>query len=196
MEKQSSSQERRSETHITGLPARFRGVTLKNFEYSESRVPKEYGQACYNFAKGKYRENCLLLCGAVGNGKSHLAIATLKNIEARRTGRVLFMLADEMFTELNYAATNYENKARLIKHYLTDFDCLCIDGLEKDRFTDAVRENLYMIINKAYFEASRIIITTNLSMDAFRDLDERIFSRLNEMSIILPFSWDDYRLKK
>lgn len=180
-----------------GIPKKFKDATLKSFGFSDdSRIPKLYGYTCRSFALGEYEQNCLLLCGNVGNGKTHLAVSALKIASREKSKRTLFMVADELLANLNFASQNQHNKIDLIKHYLFDYDMLCIDGLEKEKFTDAAKENIFLIINKAYYEIRPLIITTNLSLDTFKDIDERIYSRLHEMSIILPFAWNDYRINR
>lgn len=146
------------------------------------------------FAKDQFNENCLFLCGNVGNGKTHLAVATLRNIKGSK-GKSLFITAEEFFASVNHAAQNAENKINLIKSYL-NHDCLLIDGLDKNNYTEAAKENLYVLINYAWANLNKIIITTNLSDQAFKELDERVYSRIRQMSIILPFTWEDYRTKE
>ncbi|MGE5410287.1 MAG: ATP-binding protein [Clostridiales bacterium] len=179
------------------MPKKFADANFRNFEFNESDgVPKEYGVTCYHWAKGKYAENCLLLCGNIGNGKTHLAISAMKEVFAIRTGQSLFIPSGELFEQLVFSTFNHDNKVESIKSLVHLYDCLCIDWLERRHFTEASIENLYLLINRVYLENSKLIITTNLAAEVFKELDERIYSRLHEMSIILPFKWDDYRMQK
>ncbi len=57
------------------------------------------------------------------------------------------------------------------------------------------RENLSLIIKRDYLDNKRIIITTNFIMEQLKQVDERIKSRVSEMSEILFFNGKDYRIK-
>lgn len=184
-------------TRLKWTPKKFAESNFRNFEFNEEDgVPKKYGLTCYYWAKGSYAENCLILCGNIGNGKTHLAISAMKEVLAIRTGQSLFIPSGELFEQLLVSTYNHDNKVESIKSLVHLYDCLCIDGLERKHFTEASVENLYLLINRVYLENSKLIVTTNLAAEAFKELDERIYSRFHEMSIILPFKWEDYRMRK
>lgn len=165
-------------------------------------MQKKY-DAVLDYALGKSEKECLVLCGNVGNGKTHLAISVLKNIKPVRfnirqepitpTGE--YVTADEFFCELNDSLIYKRSKLEIIKKYLSN-DYLVLDDLGIKNFTEAKKENLYVLVNRAYLDKKRIIITTNFSMSDIEKIDERIASRLTEMSLIIHFGFKDYRLTK
>ena len=189
---------------VKNIPRIFEDSGFNNFRERTPRC-KSAKDKCLAFAKGELDKQFLILCGNVGNGKTHLAIATLKNLipvnqqnaicEIRpATGIVL--IADEFFQELNDSFIQRISKLQIIKEYLQNNDVVCLDDLGVKNFTEAKRENLYLLINRAYLDKRKMIITTNFILEQIETIDERISSRLSENGEILYFKDEDYRLLK
>ena len=187
---------------LKGIPQLFSECGFKNFNIVNDDMKKKYN-AVLDYALGESKKECLVLCGNVGNGKTHLAISILKNIKPIRfnvrqepippCGE--YITADEFFCELNDSQSQHRSKLEIIKKHLAN-DYLVLDDLGIKNFTEAKRENLYLLINRAYLDKKRIIITTNFSMADIEKIDERIASRLTEMAQIIHFGFSDYRLTK
>jgi len=185
---------------VKNLPPLFANKGFNNF-VCEGKL-KEIREKCWEFAKDETEKKSLVLCGKVGSGKTHLAIAVIRNAatyfdnETKKLSKGIceFVNANEFFTELNEKSTNYESKLDAIKKYLSN-DILLLDDLGINNFTPAKQENLYLLINRAYLFQRRIIITTNFLMEDFDQFDKRIASRLSEMAHILVFDFPDYRKK-
>jgi len=190
---------------IDTIPFLYREKGFKNF-IAEGRLD-EKKQLCIDFAKDKLEKKSLVMCGKVGNGKTHLAIAIAKNYWnskplseiGARTGVQTFSIkiidADEFFMTLNDMATTGKSKIEYIKSILFN-DLIILDDLGIANFSPAKQENLYVLINKCYQTNHPIVITTNFTLEQLEMIDSRIPSRLNEMATILSFEFDDYRIKK
>lgn len=189
-------------SRVIGLPKRFENCGFKNFDaYNEAL--KNAVELCINFYKELTNKKSLLISGSVGNGKTHLAIAILRNLRPilmlqgqYRRAVAMFMVADEFFMALNDAIAEKKSKLSLMKEWLSNYDMFCLDDLGIRNMTEAKLENLYTFINCAYLEEKRIIITTNFRLDDLEKLDERIPSRLVEMAEIITLNVTDYRLRK
>jgi len=73
---------------------------------------------------------------------------------------------------------------------------LIIDDFGTNRTTGWTDEILYSIVNFRYENKLPLIITTNLSIDKFKESnDERLMSRIFEMCKGIKFSGPDYRLE-
>lgn len=187
---------------ILGIPPLFSNCGFSNFVIKSKDMKLKYDMIL-DFTFGKLSKNSLLLCGNVGNGKTHLAISILKNIRPTRfnirneplppTGE--YIVADEFFCELNDSQTKRLSKLDIIKSYLSN-DYLVLDDLSIKNLSEAKKENLYLLINRAYLNKRRLIITTNFSLEDIEHIDERLASRLNDMCHIIHFGFEDYRICK
>ena len=188
---------------IHNLPKRFEACGFKNFKTYTDEL-KWLSDQCLQFAKqGK---GSLVMFGSVGSGKTHLAVAILKNLNpvkqtnalySERPAKSIFLVADEFFAEMNQAATTQKmDKNDVISKYFKNFDVILLDELRVKNFTEAKRENLYLFVNRAYLNEKSIIITTNFTPEQLEKVDEPTVSRLNEMADgFLLFTGKDFRLR-
>lgn len=188
-----------SKTKIDELPKRYFSKGFSNLvDVDEDFMQKK--QICLDYANGKLDEKCLVLAGGVGGGKTHLAVAVAKNIPEKLNygmkikSFVRFLVADELFTMFNDLVFRKESKIDFINNILLA-DLIVIDDLGIANFTPAKQENLYLLINGIYLKEKRLILTTNFTMEKLSAYDERITSRLTEMSKMLLFKQKDYRKK-
>ena len=189
---------------IHNLPKRFEACGFKNFVADEDQL-KIYADICLKFSKNPKRKS-LVMFGNVGSGKTHLAVAILRNLPPVKQNAALypsrptesiFLVADEFFAEMNQAATTQKmDKNDVISKYFKNFDVILLDELRVKNFTEAKRENLYLFVNRAYLNEKSIIITTNFTPEQLEKVDEPTVSRLNEMADgFLLFTGKDFRLR-
>lgn len=190
-----------SKSKIFDLPKKYYDKTYSNFEDKTENL-KVKKEKCYEFAKGETEKKSLVMTGSVGSGKTHLAVMIAKNLAkvqsslgGFRESTVKFTVADELFTKFNDLVFEKKSKMDFIDELLRN-DLLIIDDLGVANYTPAKQENFYLLINRAYLDQRRLLITTNFTLDELAKFDERIISRLVEMAIILKFDEKDYRIKK
>lgn len=117
--------------------------------------------------RGEDGEPGLLLMGACGVGKTHLAVAALKEI-VRRGHSGIFYDYRELLKEIqdSYNASTQATEMTVLEPVLkTDF--LVLDDLGSSKPSDWVRETVGHILNSRYNENRVTLITTN-----FRDSEE------------------------
>lgn len=186
--------------YIEGWPKRFENVGFKNF-IEKNDAQKNAKLLCKGFFNYESEKKGLFFYGPVGTGKTHLAIATLRNLKPQKNGEYMrratarILNADEFFMILNDAVSERKSKLGIIKSLLETTDVLCLDDLGTKNFTEAKQENLYALINHAYLNLRKIIITTNFTLDDLAKFDERIASRISEMCQLIFLSGEDHRLK-
>lgn len=159
------------------------------------RAVKEYRED--NFENKKALEYCkkkflkegkgLFIMGAVGVGKTHLAVALIRN-----TKLPLVKKPYEIMREF-WGKNKIEIDSYLSKYVTHD---LVIDDLGSEKSTEFTQQVLYEIIDHRYSNLkNNIIITTNLTPAECLQ-DQRLVSRIAEMCEVVKLSGDDYRFKK
>lgn len=145
----------------------------------------------------------LLMMGACGTGKTHLAVAVLQEIiNAGKPGKMLFSNFQDLVQEIqaSFSSDQVPSKMEILQPLL-EADLLVLDELGSQKPTPFVHDILYYIINSRYNEEKVTIFTTNY-LDEPRNkgeerledrIGERLRSRLFEMAERLLIESDDYR---
>lgn len=192
-----------TEAEVVSLPLKYKDKNFNNFE-AVGRLEK-IKKGLIELSSERDNNKSIILIGGTGCGKTHLAIAFMKNIppilplykhQSIRPARCLFLNADQFFMVLQNVNALGKTKDVYIDDILIKHQIVCLDDLSSFNFTPAKTENLYYFVNQAYMNNRRFIITTNYSEDEFKTIDPRIYSRIAEMSIIVKFNNGDYRIEK
>jgi DNA replication protein DnaC len=150
----------------------------------------------------------VLLCGKTGCGKTHLAVAMMRqkiiNSETifdvdHYYGRkqAIFITAPELLLEIR---TSYNNKdgdteEDIINKY-GGIGLLVLDDLGAEKTSEWVESTLYLIIDRRNRNERWTIITSNLDLEEIEHhLGARIASRLSDMKVI-NIKLPDYRKKR
>ncbi len=142
------------------------------------------------------RKENLILMGAVGTGKSHLASAI--GLEACQSGKKV-----KFYTAAGLANLLFEkNKKGLLNHFLTSLkkvDLIILDEVGFIPLHKDASELLFQVVSDSY-ERRSMIITSNLEFSHWNSIfgDNRLTAalvdRLIHHSHILIFSGESYRL--
>jgi DNA replication protein DnaC len=173
---------------------------LKTFEgYTFESIQMPSNITIEDIKKGEFIDNKenLILYGAVGTGKTHLATAI--GVEACNNGRkVKFYRTAALVNQLIEAKASGELN-KLLKQ-LQKIDLLICDEWGYIPLDREGSQLLFEVIGDCY-EKRSIIITTNLEFSKWVNIfyDERmtnaLIDRLIHHSYLLMFSGDSYRLK-
>lgn len=142
----------------------------------------------------------LLLQGAYGSGKTHLAYAIASR--ALADGQAVFAatapdMLDVLRQGYNDASGEFDRRFATMR----DAELLVIDDLGTQSATPWAREKLYQIVNWRYSRRLPMVVTTNVDLGRpGRDLDECMRSRLlegtrteNGFCRLIPLPAHDFR---
>jgi len=204
------------------IPPRYEHCDLANFD-----VRKNLGTGAANpslalakihaqrFVEEYPTDFGLLFLGPTGVGKTHLAVAVLRELMLHKGAECLFCDFHELLRAIrdSYNAATQSTEARVLQPVL-EAEVLLIDELAASHPSDWVKETLHHIINSRYNYKKVTLITTTLPMgegttrrdartpagepvpDADYTLNQlgvTLRSRLYEMCKLVEMNSDDYR---
>jgi DNA replication protein DnaC len=187
----------------------FLGVGKRHLSCSLDNY--EGGNKIKEICKDVGKNPCdILLTGAPGSGKTHLAIAIFKELIKNRHIKLkhdwyynhykknaFFITIPDLLLEIRQVfrddAKNTEED--IVNHYST-LKYLILDDLGSEKTTDWSITTLYTIIDRRYRENRVTIVTTNLTIDQIgSQISDRIASRLSSGKVI-KINAPDYRKKR
>lgn len=188
------------------IPPRYQRVELSNFSlYPGIDETLQGAQLIAEKFAGAYpnqKDPGLLFQGPSGVGKTHLAVAVLRELvtTCRVTGRFVDYRDLLRSIQNSYNPVSQSSELEILQPVL-NADILLLDELGTRRPTDWVRDTVTQILNDRYKRERVTLITTNYE-DADTDatvptLAERIGpyarSRLYEMCRAVPMYGQDFR---
>lgn len=155
----------------------LKGCTFKDSTENENlKIAKNYVK---HFEKFLQNGNGLLLHGAVGTGKSHMAACIANSLIDKGYTVIMTNFA----TVVNKIQESFEGRQKYIDQ-LTRCTLLIIDDLGAERKTDYMQEHVFNVIDARYRSGKPMIITTNLTtrqLKAPENIEQgRIYDRILE----------------
>ena len=158
-------------------------------EAASLQKAKDESEAFANILQG-----WLLLEGAYGCGKTHLA-AAIANSSVHRGVPTLFITVPDLLDSLRFAYGNPETTFEARFEEIRNADLLVMDDFGTQNATGWAQEKLFQIVNYRYINKLPTVITTNLILD---EIESRIRSRLQDSDFVqhVRISAPDYRRPK
>ncbi|HZS94144.1 MAG TPA: ATP-binding protein [Chloroflexota bacterium] len=162
----------------------LRRLTFENFilRYRDSQPPARTPDRAWKVARD-YAENptgWLLIHGAFGTGKTHLA-AAIANHRLSAGEPAVFIVAPDLLDHLRSTFSpssdvSYDELFETVRNT----PLLIMDDLGTQTSTPWAQEKLYQIFNHRYNRRLPTVITTNLTLD---EIEPRLRSRLGDSQL-------------
>lgn len=170
--------------------------TLEDYDFSEVKFPGGLSLALLESLRFIEKSENLILYGAVGTGKTHLAIAL--GVEAINQGKeVVFYKVHDLINLLEDEARSVREK---VQRKINKADLLILDEWGYLPLHQEGARMLFEIVSSSY-ETKSIIITTNIEFSRWKGFlfDEKltaaIVDRLVHHSHMLIFTGESYRMR-
>ena len=185
------------------IPLRYRHCTLNDFATYDNETLEEAQRRAQKLADAfPVVERGLFFLGDPGVGKTHLAVAVLKQVVLTRGARGLFYDTRDLLKMIRgtYNAVVKATELEVLRPIM-EADLLVLDDLGAEKTSEWVEETLNLIVNTRYSEKRTTIFTTNYDDNPdLTDPDSLVFrigvrmrSRLHEMCEFLYLDGADYR---
>jgi len=187
-----------------GLPPRYRGCTLANFQLVGGLTDDSVGRAkriAENFvANYPAVDGGLLFMGPCGVGKTHLAAGMVNELGAAKGAASRFCDFADLLAQIKqgYAGNAFDEYAHLQPLLRTEI--LLLDDLGSMKIRDWTLDILSYVVNQRYVSGRLILATTNFldepagTEESLADrIGPRLRSRLQEMCKTVNIAGRDFR---
>ena len=145
------------------IPRGYAHCELSNFEIHTDTQRAAHQRAARLVDHFPVLEKGLLFYGDTGVGKTHLAVALMREAIIRKGARALFYETRELLKIVRdtYSGSTEATELEILKPVL-EAELLVLDDLGLEKKSEWVDETIGLVINTRYSERRLTVITTNL----------------------------------
>lgn len=160
------------------IPSRYKSCSFKSFDiHAPSSAAKDQLLQAKSVSQryvdhfvaedGAFTETGLIFMGPPGVGKTHLAVAVLKELISRYRVRGLFVDFTSLIHEIQstFDPDSPDSKRDLLDP-VVDAEVLILDELGAQKPSPWVNEILYLVMNSRYTKRVPTLFTTNYRLDS------------------------------
>jgi DNA replication protein DnaC len=179
---------------ISSLGEKFAESTLDTYNVREGSEQAFNATKKYIEEYPNWKQDCLLIWGTYGNGKSHLAAAVTNALEGKGYS-VVFQSVPELLRRIKstFNKDNKESEQQIMKALL-ECDLLVLDDIGAEKLSDWVQEVMFNIIDGRYRKGLPIFYTSNLKpLELSNQIGSRSYDRLVETSLTVENKATSFR---
>ncbi len=185
------------------IPARYRDCDLDSFVTYPNEALLNALDRAMRFAEAfPVVDKGLLLIGPPGIGKTHIAVALLRQVVLTKGVRGLYYDTRDLLSTIRATYNPVTRTSEIdVLRPVMEAELLVLDDLGAERPTDWVEETMNLVVNTRYNDRRPTIFTSNYEDASDPEaLDSllvrvgfRMHSRLREMCEFLQYSSPDFR---
>jgi DNA replication protein DnaC len=182
----------------SGIPARFSDRTFDGYRATQ-QGQKIALAVCRTYAE-KWPEKLpggasLVMTGAPGTGKTHLACAIGSAVMASSLSSCLFMTVSAMLRSIKetYRKGSERSEQSAIDAFAAP-DLLILDEVGVQVGSDHEKLLMFEVLNERYQQMQPTILISNLTVEDLEQfLGQRVMDRYRECGSVLAFDWQSHR---
>jgi DNA replication protein DnaC len=184
------------------IPRRYHHCSFERFEtYGNEKLENAVKEARLLAKTFPVVSKGLFIHGRPGVGKTHIAVAALRQVIEEKRAHGLFYDLSELLKLIRHTYNPSVGTSETdILRPVMEAELLVLDDLGREKTSLWVEETLNLIVNTRYNERRVTIFTSNYDVGELDDPDSlqvrvgfRMYSRLHEMCEFLHIDGADYR---
>lgn len=179
---------------IACLPERYQGIRFEAKTPEQKRV-RVTVRAFRDSLTAERRWSTLILVGLTGTGKTLLACELAQSLIDNLSMSVRYCTANQMIAEIQ-AAYDIDGKTEESEvARFAQYDLLVLDEIDAIRSSENASLLLTEVVNRRYNAQRPVVAISNQSIDRLaKFVGDRVYSRLQENTLICAHDWPDQRV--
>jgi len=183
---------------LANIPKRFTGRTFDTFVAGDAKQAtalttcRAYAE---DFSDALRSGGSLVLSGAPGTGKSHLAASVMLQVMAGGC-TVQYMTCMDMIRAIRgtWRKDSERTEDDVLRELGETLDLLVIDEVGVQYGTEGEQTVVFDVLDRRYRQMRPTILISNANREQFRAyVGDRVYDRLREVAKWVPFDWDSFR---